>query len=369
MKVILVRKNKFVILMALLMVLVYVVLLYVALSERLFQAFNNDKFSQLIDQVFIVRDRAFIENDFKAMERLYNIPDPYGAWAYKYEIKRKRYLDKWSDKQGVKFTQIKSKIKVTQATEKEDDIAFNLICSTEYKYTYKNSPASTNLFRIVTYHYLVMTKNGDKWLITKEWYLDPFEYSLNEDKIKTESIENYILCGKPKAFYGLSEKRIRAVEYADRYCGASGDEKLGFMYNSKYKNYNGIGGDCTNFISQVLYEGGKFNKTDTWNYDEGGSSAWVGADSFKDYMAYSGRASLIAYGNYEKVYKETYNLEPGDVISYERKGRVEHTAVVTGTDSKGYILVNCHTVDSYRVPWDLGWNDRDIKFYVFRIHY
>jgi len=40
-------------------------------------------------------------------------------------------------------------------------------------------------------------------------------------------------------------------------------------------------------------------------------------------------------------------------LPYEEKGRLEHLAVVVARDSRGYPLVNSHTADRYRVPWDL----------------
>ena len=33
-----------------------------------------------------------------------------------------------------------------------------------------------------------------------------------------------------------------------------------FKYNKKYRDYNPQGGDCANFASQILFEGGKFKK-------------------------------------------------------------------------------------------------------------
>ena len=56
-------------------------------------------------------------------------------------------------------------------------------------------------------------------------------------------------------------------------------------------------------------------------------------------MISSGRASLIAYGNYEKVYKASYKLLPGDFVAYEKKGKVTHISVVTGADSKVILLL------------------------------
>lgn len=154
------------------------------------------------------------------------------------------------------------------------------------------------------------------------------------------------------------------------FCGAATEEKYGFKYNKKYRDYNSQGGDCANFASQILFEGGKFRKNSIWNYDGGGASAaWVNADRFKEYMLNSGRASVIAYGGYEKVYKASYKLLPGDFVAYEKKGDITHISVVTGADSRGYSLVTCHNTDRNKVPWDLGWSNKNIKFWLIRVHY
>ena len=113
----------------------------------------------------------------------------------------------------------------------------------------------------------------------------------------------------------------------------------------------------------------KFRKTREWNYDKDGSRAWVNAQAFKNFWLWSGRASLIASGRYEKVVKASYKLLPGDFVAYEKKGEIVHISVVTGADSKGYSLVNCHNIDRYRVPWDLGWSDKGIKFWLVRVHF
>jgi len=86
-------------------------------------------------------------------------------------------------------------------------------------------------------------------------------------------------------------------------------------------------------------------------------------------MINSGRASVIAYGNYDKVYKASYKLLPGDFVAYEKKNDITHISVVTGADSRGYSLVSCHNSDRNKVPWDLGWSDKRIKFWLVRVHY
>ena len=196
-----------------------------------------------------------------------------------------------------------------------------------------------------------------------------FGDSLNLDNIKADSIKEYILTQNSRDFSGLNARRIAAIKYANEYSGAA-SELNGFKYNKKYRDYNPAGGDCANFASQILFEGGKFKKNSVWNYDgRGATGAWLNAGGFKNYMINSGRASVIAYGSYDKVYKASFKLLPGDFIAYEKKGDINHISVVTGADSKGYSLVTCHNSDRNQVPWDLGWSNKSIKFWLVRVHY
>lgn len=322
-----------------------------------------------VQEIFHTRNKAILDGNPDILDSLYDKTVRNGQWAYEHKIKKMKYLHNWSEKQSVKFTKIDCTTIVRSIKKKGNGYTLNILASTEYEYYYLDSPKIKNVFRIGTYHSMDLMPKDNELLITKEWYTDPFADSLNLDEIKSQSIKEVILSGNPKDLSSLNERRIKAVEYADKFCGAASLPEYGFKYNPQYRNYNSLGGDCTNFASQIMYEGG-FRKNNTWNYSNGsGSKAWVNAQSFKNYMLYSGRASLIASGSYDKALKASYKLLPGDFIAYEKKGKIVHISIVTGEDSKGYILVNSHNSDRYRVPWDLGWNDKGIKFWLIHVHF
>lgn len=325
----------------------------------------------VINELIQKRNRALLSNNIALLETMYNKKIRNSLWAYSHEAKKAKYLQEWAYKQSVTFLDINSHV-VVRSTKKAGANSYNvnLLVSTEYKYAYDNDSSVTNTFRIGTHHSLNIKQEGDAWLIMREWYTDPFADSLAMDGPKSEEIRLIIANGKPRDLSNLNPRRVKAVEYADKYVGAANTPENGFSYNPKYKNFNPEGGDCANFASQILFEGGGFRKNRTWNYEKGaGTRAWLNASGFNSYMRSSGRASLIAYGSYSKVLKLSYNLLPGDYIAYEKKGDVKHISVVTGLDSKGYPLVNCHNTDRYRVPWDLGWSDSNIRFYLVRVHY
>ncbi|MCY6371011.1 amidase domain-containing protein [Clostridium ganghwense] len=343
-------------------------------TKFLVDASDKEKIANEVTELFQIRNKAILMQDLEAIDYIYDKNTKYGTWAYNHEIKKMKYLINWSEKQGVKFVDIVPMVVIRSIKGSNNYYSVNLICSTEYKYVYENEELGdgnkVNMFRIGTAHSVKLANKDGIWQITKEWYTDPFADSLNLENIKADSIKKYILSQPYRDFSNLSKRRSSAVAYADKYCGIASDEEFGFKYNKKYGDYNPLGGDCANFASQILFEGGKFKKTSTWNFDGGGGSkAWLNANAFKDFMINNGRASLIARGTYEKVYKAAYKLKPGDFVAYEKNGKVVHISTVTGADSKGYSLVNCHNTDRYRVPWDLGWSNRKIKFWLVHVHY
>lgn len=339
---------------------------YIYLDEGLKSMLTSE-----IDKIFNSRNTYLLEKNSEGLKSLYNVDLKPGLYAYEHELIKMTYLHLWSNKQAVAFKSIDSQVIVRTAKEKGEGYSVNLLVSTEYKYVYEDTESIINTFRIGTYHTLdLLPKIGEGWIIVKEWYTDPFADSLHLDDIKSQEIKEIILSSSAKDLSDLNERRIKAVEYADEFSGAASLPQYGFNYNPKYRNYNPLGGDCANFASQILFEGGGFRKNSTWNYEKGkGSRAWINASGFNNYMLNSGRASLIASGTYLQVLKSSYRLLPGDYVAYQVKGKVTHISMVTGIDSKGYPLVNSHNSDRHRVPWDLGWSDKGVQFKLVRVHY
>ena len=330
----------------------------------------KNEFKDLIENLFAQRNAAIVSNDTELLKGFYNLDIKVSLWAYESEAKKTQYLINWSEKQAVKFKDINSIVKIRKVAEKEPNL-YGVICdvATDFNYYYLDSPEITNKFRLGTNHYLNLKKIDDKYIITKEWYTDPFADSLDLKNLKSYEIKEFILKQQAPNF-SPNEKLQKALEYAHMYCGVSEDDNLTFKYNSKYKDHNPDGGDCANFASQILYESGAFKKNSLWNYSgKNGSKAWLNAQGFKNYMISSGRASYIAKGPYTEIYKASFNMRPGDFVAYEKKGRITHISTVTGFDSKGYPLVTCHNTNRLLVPYDLGWSNDNIKFHLIHVHY
>ena len=327
-------------------------------------------FTPILTEIIQNRNQCIEDLNAECLKSAYNMDIKVSRWAYESEAQKIMYLKNWCEKQAVTFDKIESTLKIRKVKEKEPGL-YGILCfnSTAFTYCYIDEPDVPNTFYLGTSHYINLRKDGDRYIITKEWYTDPFADSLNLDTLKSDEIRDYILNHKCPD-YTPDERTQKAINYAHQYCGVSPIPGENFKYNKSYKNFNPDGGDCANFASQILHEGGGFKKNGIWNYsDRCGSKAWVNAQGFKNYIVNSGRGGCIAKGPYDKIYKSAYNLRPGDFVAYEKKGKITHVSTVTGLDSKGYPLVTCHNTDRLLVPYDLGWSNKGIRFHLIDVYY
>jgi len=327
-------------------------------------------FEPILLDIFNNRNACIKALDDESLKASYNMNVKVSKWAYESEAQKIKYFKNWCEKQSVQFDQIESTLKVRKVKEKETDLYSVLFFNaTAFTYSYLDTPDIPNTFYLGTSHYMNLKKDGDRYIITKEWYTDPFADSLNLESLKTDEMKKYIL-GHQAPDYQMDERTKKAMDYAHQYCGVNPSPEYNFKYNKAYKNFNPDGGDCANFASQILHEGAGFKKNGTWNYqDRAGTKAWVNAQAFKNYMVGSGRAGYLAKGTYQQVYKEAYKMRPGDFVAYEKKGKITHISTVTGLDSKGYPLVTCHNTDRLLVPYDLGWSNKGIRFHLINVYY
>jgi len=370
-----VKKSQLIGFAALVFFIVAMSVLLAALSDDGLPAISETPdppdFESIIDSLFAVRNACVLQGNIEPLKKIFLTEERNGRWALEYEALRAEHMAQWAAKQGVRFHDIKTDIKILRSRAVGRGYAFYLVASTEYTYAYLDSPDVLNSFRLGGYHSLdlIPGKAAGTWVISREWYDCPFSKEIDESLFTPEMTET-IAAHKPADHSQLSEERLGTVRYADQYCGAASDGSNGYRYNPEYTDYNALGGNCANFASQALYEGGGFKKTRAWNYKNGkGSRAWINAQGFKDFLIYSGRGSLLARGPYAKTYQIAFDLLPGDIIAYADRSGVTHISIVTGQDSKGYPLVNSHNLDRYRVPWDIGWNSTAHSYYLIRVNY
>lgn len=134
--------------------------------------------------------------------------------------------------------------------------------------------------------------------------------------------------------------RQRAVDYARKYA---------FSQNPVFANFRGIGGNCTNFVSQCVYAGScvmNYTPTYGWYYVslDNRSPSWSGVEYFYNFMV--GNMGVGPYGR-EAGPDE---VEIGDVIQLAKNDTgYYHTLIIVGFEGED-TLVAAQTDDAYARP-------------------
>jgi len=140
------------------------------------------------------------------------------------------------------------------------------------------------------------------------------------------------------------------IEY-NRYAALMYARRWALSRNPEFYDYSNIGGDCTNFASQVVYAGtGVMNYTpDTgWYYINANdkSPSWTGVNFFYNFMV-----NNDGLGPYAEE-RDLRGLLPGDIIQLgDANGNFYHTLVLTDIirfpNGRQY-YVAAHSMDSYQ---------------------
>ena len=137
-----------------------------------------------------------------------------------------------------------------------------------------------------------------------------------------------------------------------------------YKRNPDYYDFSDLGGDCTNFASQVLFAGYKemnYKPVLGWFYKNLNSRtpSWTGVNELYDFLINNQGAGPKA------VKTDISNVEPGDLIQldFDGDGRFDHTPVIVdiGDNTPQTLLVAAHTNDSDYRPLST-YNYKNIRF-------
>lgn len=139
--------------------------------------------------------------------------------------------------------------------------------------------------------------------------------------------------------------RIAALDYTHQWS---------FDRNPLYYNFDGLGGDCTNFASQVLFSGMQimnFNPIFGWYFRNLGNRtpSWTGVDFLYNFLITN--KSNGPFGNDV----DSLFVEPGDILqlSLNKTGGFQHSLIIVETGEPVHlenILVAAHTLDADYKP-------------------
>ena len=134
--------------------------------------------------------------------------------------------------------------------------------------------------------------------------------------------------------------REKAVDYARKYA---------LKYNPNYFHFDGIGGDCTNFISQCLLTGGgkmNFDKYYGWFYvdQNNRSPSWTSVKYLERFLLSDSNPGFVA------EIKPINELEIGDIIQIRQNlQEFNHTVIITKI-TPYEIYVCAHSNDALDKP-------------------
>lgn len=339
----------------------------------------NDEVETMLKQMFTERAHTLVDRKTDRLQKYYFTNQALSRNAYQNERTRTDYVNAWANKRSIKLVGVSSSIRIIRSNIALETAKISLVQSLKISYVYCDKIIPVQSFGVGTRHFMTLKKINGKWIIDREWYLDPLDENPNTIAEGPHGLAPSV---KPKTAKHNSKKynRTRAVEYADKYAGTAWGAGNKNRYNNKYLDYTSKGGDCTNFASQVIGdadEGGGLPMIGGWRYfyKSGGTQTWVQTDSFSHFLLRSGYANMIVKGDYNAIVSPSKKyadgaisqLQPGDLIGYSlHQDDTDHFSIVVGFDEYGYPLVNSHTADRYRVPFDLGW-DRNTKYTLIHI--
>ncbi|MBE3581890.1 MAG: amidase domain-containing protein [Thermoanaerobacteraceae bacterium] len=329
-----------------------------------------------LEEIFKFRVQALVEGDTGGLEKFYDTSETTGRWALNHEIGRSRYVQGWLGKRDLEVAGKLLHLNIVDAGFKDDQHAWASVAQhLILQYRPRNTgQAVVSEMGLRTIHWVELVEKNNRWLIQKDWYWDPFENESLTPDIAPRPAGGAETARPPDPVTPDSSRgqynREAAVRYAERYSGVRmgpGDGR----YNPAYKDFTYEGGDCANFVSQVLTDKKAGGLPTDWNwfYSRGeGTAAWVQAEALVHHLTGAGLAALVGRGDLEEVWEAVDLLQPGDVIGYEEDGEIVHVSVVVGRNAHGYVMVNSHTADRYHVPWDMGW-EREHRYWLLHITY
>lgn len=135
--------------------------------------------------------------------------------------------------------------------------------------------------------------------------------------------------------------RTKAKEYAALWA---------YSRNKRYYNFDNIGGDCTNFISQCIYAGSgimNYSANNGWYYNSinDRSPSWTGVEFLYDFLV--NNKSVGPRGTDTEI----YHMEIGDIIQLSFDGKkFGHSLMIVNIDNQftpDNLYTASHTDDSY----------------------
>lgn len=132
--------------------------------------------------------------------------------------------------------------------------------------------------------------------------------------------------------------RDDAVSYA---------QKWAYERNPKYLDFENLGGDCTNFVSQCIFAGCQTMNTTKdigWYYNSPNdrAAAWTSVCYLNKFLT-----TNQGIGPYGKHVSKS-EIEVGDIIQLGNEDEIFYHSLIVVDIKDNEIYIACHSDDSYR---------------------
>lgn len=242
------------------------------------------------------------------------------------------------------------------------EAVINLTLKTQIQYSHLSEPTLENINHLITLH-----KDNEQWLISDDDSndtIDPYVKKQNaidkfieaeKENIKKVKAEQFEYFAKPSTTNNTQTIMLTSLNLFNRtamknYAAANWDKRP-----SAWGNFDGMGGDCTNYISQIIYAGGApEDKTGSyqWFYDGYSSRApsWTGVNQLYSYLV--GNTGTGPQGSSGSG--GIYTSMTGDLIQFDfdYDSTYDHSTAIINhtTGTTAVTTVTAHTNDAYNKP-------------------
>lgn len=341
-----------------------------------------------MQNVFTIRNEAFLNGNVEKLYKFYDTKQTFSAYSLKHEFKRIAYLRDWANERSVIFKNIESTPTIKDL--KISDGIYKLTLSEEYKfnYFYDSHPEELNTFGIELIHTLELKDSGDSFIITKDYYEDYFKSGLEKYDFNLTEKDIPISSSKNRAFNFNVDKnsistdnynRASAINYANKYSGISFASNENS--NPSYYKYVAGDGNSANFISQCLsdkLEGGGLTQDKMWFYKNTKSTgikataSWVKSEDLVNYLLNNNKSTISFSGTIDEILENIKTSDKkvnlGDLVVFKEGNYIENIGIITSFDNNNYPLINANSINTYKAPFDLGFNGNDFKCYIISIN-
>lgn len=168
-------------------------------------------------------------------------------------------------------------------------------------------------------------------------FISPENQSLWANKLSSIDLLYEIFMTSSFFFNNNSPKRNYSNFDITEACNYA--ETFALKSNPNYKSFENIGGDCTNFVSQILYAGG-VKQTKTWSPY---TNSWVRVEDFYLYLTTNNLATKLSNEN---------SLSKGCIIQFytPQIGRFFHNGFITYELPNNDYLYCCHSYNKLNYP-------------------